>query len=275
MSTPSNPPTTVPNTLRPWSCVDAIETSSPLRAAGRRGEAAMRLNLLGAFELFVNGRALRLPVSAQRLVAFLALQERPVRRLFVAGSLWTDASENRAAASLRSALWRTQAHGRLIETTSDQLRLASAVHVDLHRADAVAARELAHEPCTDLDVDIGLLVRDLLPDWYEDWAVLERERFRQRRLSALDALCERFVRAGHVGRALDVGLRSLAGDPLRESAHRAVVRAHLADGNVSEALRQYRLCKQLLHEQLGVEPSERMEELVRGREEVPGVLRAG
>ncbi len=232
------------------------------------------LNLLGAFGLFVNGRAQRLPASAQRLVAFLALQDRPVRRLFVAGSLWTDASEDRAAASLRSALWRTQARGPLIDTTGGELRLTPSVHVDLHRAEALARRELERESFTDPDVDIGLLVRDLLPDWYEDWVVLERERFRQRRLSALDALCERLVRAGHVGRALDVGLRSLAGDPLRDSAHRAIVRAHLADGNVSEALRQYRLCKQLLNEQLGVEPSERMEELVRGLDEAPrAVLR--
>ena len=57
---------------------------------------------------------------------------------------------------------------------------------------------------------------------------------------------------------------ALVGEPLRESAHRALVAFHLAEGNAAEALRQFRLCRRLLLEQLGVEPSPLMLELVAG-----------
>jgi len=108
-----------------------------------------------------------------------------------------------------------------------------------------------------------LFTGDLLPDWYDDdWLLLERERFRQLRLRALDALCARHLRAGRSGEALDAGLLSLAGEPLRESAHRAVIRVHLADGNAVEALRQYRLCCRLLHDQLGIEPTQQLLDLI-------------
>lgn len=225
----------------------------------------MRLNLLGGFEVRINDDPVRLPVSAQRVVAFIALHDRPLRRGYVAGSLWLDVLEERAAASLRSALWRVNRHGRLIEACEELLRLDGGVWLDLREAEAVARRELAGGTGDEPEVDASVLVGDLLPDWYEDWALIEREHFRQLRLRALDALCDRLARAGRFSEALDVGLLSVAGEPLRESAHRALVRVHLADGNVGEAVRQYRLCKQLFRDQLGIEPSEQMRELIRGR----------
>src|SRR4029077_18810447 len=57
------------------------------------------------------------------------------------------------------------------------------------------------------------------------------------------------------------GLAAVAGEPLRESSHRAVIRAHLADGNVAEAVRQYRLCRRLLNDHLGLEPSDQTDGL--------------
>jgi DNA-binding SARP family transcriptional activator len=54
----------------------------------------------------------------------------------------------------------------------------------------------------------------------------------------------------------------MAAEPLRESAHRALIRVHLADGNAGEAIRQYRLCRRLLHERLGIEPTDRTKELI-------------
>ena len=73
---------------------------------------------------------------------------------------------------------------------------------------------------------------------------------------------ERLTGAGRLKEALDVGLAAVAGEPLRESAQRALVRVHLAEGNVGEAIRQYRLYRRLLSEQLGIEPSRLMEDLV-------------
>jgi DNA-binding SARP family transcriptional activator len=228
-----------------------------------------RLTLLGGFELLRDDEHVALSTSAQRLLAFVALRERPLQRSFVAGSLWLDSTEERAAASLRSALWRLHGCGiPLMRCEGPQLSLDPDLVVDLREAERFAHRALDRTNGSDLDVDASLLSVDLLPDWYDEWVVYERERFHQLRLRALDALCGRLADAGRLDGALEIGLAAVADDPLRESSHRAVVRVHLADGNIAEAIRQYRLCRRLLNEQLGVEPSERMNELVRGVETV-------
>ena len=226
--------------------------------------ARTRLTLLGAFGLACDEEPVALPMSAQRVLAFVALHERPLQRPYVAGSLWLDSPEERAYASLRSALWRLHRHGReLVETKGQQLALGHGVEVDLRESETLARRTLDEADAGALDAETAVFGADLLPDWYEDWVLIERERYRQLRLRALDVLCERLTDANRLSEALDAGLAAVAGEPLRESAHRAIVRVHLAEGNVGEAVRQYRLCRRLLNQQLGIEPSERMQQLVR------------
>jgi DNA-binding SARP family transcriptional activator len=205
-----------------------------------------------------------LPMSAQRLVAFLALHNRPLLRSYVAGTLWLDTSDERAHANLRSTLWRLHRCNRgLVEVRGQQLTLSAGVAVDLREVERLARYALDVTAPGALEIPSAALGGDLLPDWYDDWVLLEREHFRQLRLRALDALCERLAQAGRLGDALEVGLAALAGETLRESAHRAVIRVHLADGNPGEAIRQYRFCRRLLGAHLGVEPSHQMEELMR------------
>jgi DNA-binding SARP family transcriptional activator len=224
--------------------------------------ARTRLRLLRGFSLTCAGAAVDLPASAQRVLAFVALHDGSVRR-YIAGSLWLDSSEERAQASLRSALWRLRSCGlELVDVSGQGLRLASDLAFDVRELEA-KARLAQSGSAGALDLTSAAFDGHLLPDWYEDWLVLERERCRQLSLHALDALCDRLTDAGRFSDALDAGLASIAGEPLRESAHRAVVRLHLAEGNVCEARRQYRLCADLLRDQLDVAPSGQMEALVR------------
>jgi DNA-binding SARP family transcriptional activator len=223
-----------------------------------------QVRLLNAFDLTSNGQSVALPMSAQRVLAFVALHDRPVQRPYVAGSLWLETPEERAHANLRSALWRLHNCGvRLVDATSAQLSLARHVRVDLRESETLA-RETLDATNGGHDVPTAAFSGDVLPDWYDDWVILERERYRQLRLRALDALCDRLTLEGRLGAALEAGLAAVASEPLRESAHRAVIRVHLAEGNVGEAIRQYRLCRRLLHDQLGIEPSERIAELMGG-----------
>jgi DNA-binding SARP family transcriptional activator len=55
--------------------------------------------------------------------------------------------------------------------------------------------------------------------------------------------------------AVEAALEAVALEPLRESAHRAVIRAHLVEGNRGEALRQLGELRRLLLEELGIQPS--------------------
>lgn len=225
--------------------------------------SALELGLLHGFEVRVGGCTLDLPPSAQRLVAFLALQNRPLQRLYVAGCLWLDSSEDRANASLRTTLWRLGRHEcPIVEATANQVALAPDVSVDVHAVRARARRVLQHEMVDATDIDTLSHAGELLPDWYDDWVLVERERFRQLRLHALDALCEELTAEGRYGAAVEAGHASVAAEPLRESAHRLLVCAYLAEGNVGEAVRQYRLFRSVLHAELGIEPSPQMEQLV-------------
>jgi DNA-binding SARP family transcriptional activator len=205
-------------------------------------------------------------MNAQRLVSFLALQDRPLLRTFVAGSLWGDATQRRAGGSLRSALWRL-GHPRysLVSLTGEHVELSDAVAVDFREGKQLAHRVL--DPSIELD-EIGemneeVLSADLLPDWTEDWVLLERERYHQLRLRALEALCARLSASGRFGQAVQAGLAAVAGEPLRESARRALIEAHLGEGNVGAALREYQAFADLLLTELGLQPSDEMLALVK------------
>lgn len=239
----------------------------PRAAVGR-----VALGLLGGFHLQLDGKTLEVPASAQRLVAFLAVNPRSLQRVFIAGSLWIDSTEEHANANLRTALWRLQPLGcRLVDATRSHLALASDVVVDLHEVTAQAREVLwpGTDIAADTSDDLLFVDGDLLPDWYDDWALLERERFRQLRLHALEALCEQLTSVRAFAAAAQAGIAAVAGEPLRESAHRALMKVHLAEGNTSEALRQYRFYRRLLFEQLGLQPSAEIDQLL---EQLPAGL---
>ena len=221
----------------------------------------VRLSLLRGFQARVDQRPITLVWSAQRLVAFLALTDRPLTRAYVAGMLWPETTAIRASANLRSSLWRAhRSCSFLIAASSQQLALAVGVVVDVRAAVACAQRLLDRSAHCE-DEDLGASARadlsaDLLPDWYDDdWVVAEREQFHQLRLHALETMCERLTAAGRYGEAVDAGLAAVRAEPLRESAHQALVKAHLAEGNRLEAVRQYERCRCLLLDELGLEPS--------------------
>ena len=222
----------------------------------------LRLSLLGGFELTGCGRRMPVAQGSQRLVAFLALQTRPVLRQYVAGTLWPHKNEARATANLRTVLWRLSPL-EIVDVAPNHLRLAPAVSVDLSDALAAAARLLDPAvPLGEVGFDDSLLACELLPDWYDDWVLTERERIRQLRLHALEALCVRCTEEGRAAAAIAAGLAAVAAEPLRESSHRVLVEAHLSEGNQAEALRQYLHYRDLLWDDLGVAPSPRITSLV-------------
>jgi DNA-binding SARP family transcriptional activator len=222
--------------------------------------------LLGGFDLRVDGQIVALPMAARRLLSFLALHEKPLLRVYVAGSLWPESEERHAAGSLRSALFKL---GRpafaFVQLSSGRVELSSEMNVDVRDRIALCHRLLDHSlTFVPDDADDVRLSEDVLPDWSDDWLIVEREHFRQLRLHALESLSERLTVLGRFPQAVAAGLAAVAAEPLRESAHRALIKAHVAEGNPGEAVRQYRFFRHLLHEELGVEPTNEMNDLVRG-----------
>ncbi len=241
-------------------------------------DARVHLRLLDSFELSCEGRPVSVPLPAQRLLAFLALNEHLLCRAHVAGVLWLDVSDQRAAGSLRSALWRVRRLDvRLVEVSGHRLRLAPGVGVDVRDTVGWAHRVLDASGELDAADVAQIWGRDvLLPDWYDDWVADERERLRSLRAHALECLCQRLAAVGRFGEATEAGLAAIRDEPLRESAHRALIAVHLAEGNPASALKQYHLFARLLGSEVGLRPSARMEELVDvARRREPAGLSAG
>jgi DNA-binding SARP family transcriptional activator len=228
------------------------------------GELLAHVTLLGRFQLALGGEGVDLPLGVQHLIAVLALNAGLISRGRLAGTLWPDKPEARASANLRSSLWRLgRVSSELVCCPDGAVQLAPSVSVDVIAVEAQARRLL--DPGASLeesDMAPGPLMSDLVPDWYDDWAAMERERLRQLRLHALEALCERLTAAGRFTDAVEVGLAAIAAEPLRESAHLVLMRVYEAEGNWCEVRRAYENLRHLLNMELAIEPSLRVEKFV-------------
>ncbi len=228
--------------------------------------------VLGGFQLWWSGsEQVGIPRAPQRLLALLAIRG-GVRggvtgRAEVAGTLWPDATEAHACSNLRSALVRLNRPCRkVLQVSKLELGLAEDVTVDICYAQRLA-RRLLDPAVTPEQSDLSpaatvILSSDLLPGWYDDWVLVEAEDWRQLRLHALETLAGRLTAVRCWGQAADAATAAVRAEPLRESAHAALIQVHLAEGNQSEALRQFTRYRALLHAELGLEPTLRLRRLI-------------
>lgn len=233
------------------------------------------VRLVGHPRVLIGGIEREVPTGGRRLLAFVALRRTRLERCYVAGTLWPACNDVRAIGDLRSALWRLRCAGiDVVLADKRSLILDPAVDVDVHLVAAWAYRLISGQPTPDdLAVSDGRL-RDshgatvimdacrLLSTWNEDWAVLERERLRQRVLHALEAAARLLALDGRAAEAVRVAALAVAVDPLRESAHRSLLEAHLAAGDRPSALAAYASFRDLSRSRLGIEPSRRLTEVL-------------
>jgi DNA-binding SARP family transcriptional activator len=203
-------------------------------------------------------RRQEVPEGSKQLLAFVAVRRRRVERRHAAGTLWPFGDEARAAGNLRSALWRLRRAGiDVMVADKCSLALNADVLVDLHIIDQWATRVIEGTPIeSDLAISASWAdALDLLPGWYDDWVLMERERVRQRMLHALETLSRTLTRVGRFADAIEAALLAVRAEPLRESTQRALIEAHVAEGNLGEARRSYRAYRELVGRELGIEPS--------------------
>lgn len=224
---------------------------------------ALRVSLLGRFEIFSDGHRVQLPTTSQRLVAFLALQGPAVGRRWLAGSLWPERTDERAAANLRSVLWRIRRiHSGLINSANDSVGLLSGIDIDVTQM-IILAKSLISGNFVDLErFQPSWFAADLLPNWYDDWVIMERERLSHLRLHALEQLARYHLEGGRLALSIDAALVAIAVDPLRESAQRCLIEALLAEGNKGEAIRQLRRFRREIVNAFGLEPSAELSNMV-------------
>lgn len=225
----------------------------------------LRLTVMG--ELEVRRGAARIPVAtaARRLLALLVVRGRPLLRPNAARTLWPDAPEERACANLRTALWQlNRAAPGALDVTPLQVSLGGRVSVDLYDLRLLAATALDGAPAGEWErVLEGLAcAQPLLPEWDEPWLGAEREEFEELRVRALERICERSTADADYTTAARAGLAAVAANPLRESAQRALIRLHIAEGNLGVAAQRYESFARALRRDLGLTPSPQMAKLM-------------
>ncbi|HEX2172053.1 MAG TPA: AAA family ATPase [Dehalococcoidia bacterium] len=252
----------------PGSAGQAPATGTPLR-----------IRLLGGLELSLAGRPLAPPATqkAQSLLAYLLTFPTTQTRERLSDLFWPESPEELARRSLRTALWRvrralTDVPGpELIVATDQVIRVNPDAHYELD------TREL--EDATAVGADAGALRRatalyrgDFLDGFYDDWCVAKREYFRERYLGALATLARLLLERGELAEAQKYAQTLVAQDPLREDGHRLLMEAHDRAGNRAAALRQFEQVRQILRDEVGVEPAPETRALleqIRGRGPAP------
>ncbi|MFE0250677.1 BTAD domain-containing putative transcriptional regulator [Streptomyces sp. NPDC059010] len=233
---------------------------------GEAPEDVPVLHLFNGPYVTVGTRRLNVPEGSQRLLVFVSLRSGRVCRRQAAGTLWPIGDEGRAAGNLRSSLWRLNRLGEpLLIADGTGLRAREDLLIDMHTVNAWASRLIAGR-ATRADLSIAprnLDALELLPGWYDDWALIERERLRQRLLHALEAQSRQLVLAGLFAEAIEAAMIAVSAEPLRESAQRSLIEAHLAEGNLVEARRVFDAYAVLVARELHARPTPELQTLVR------------
>lgn len=234
---------------------------------------SLYLSLLGEFSVRLDSREVPEAAFARRkayrLLKLLALQPgHRLHRYQAMDLLWPDLSPPKAAAQLYKAVHHIrQAFATvdpapppdtLLEIRDEVLglRAPGGVRTDVGEFEELARAAMRERDLSLLQKAVTAYRGDLLPtDLYEEWAMERRDALRERFLELLVRLGEDYLAAGYLSEAGDAFRQVLAQEPIREEAHRGLMRVYAARGSDARALHQHQLCKEVLVEELGVDPS--------------------
>jgi len=244
---------------------------------------AIGLRMLGGYEGTCGpGRLLALPTKkAWALFAYLALHSgRELKRERLAALLWGDRFDEQARRSLRQELYEIRkALGeglaeRLMASAETVVFDGSGLEVDALRFEDLAGREDAES----LEAAEALYRGPLLdgldisePD-FEAWLRGERARLHEVACTTLERLTRYRLDGGLAEAAIETARRLLGLDPLREEAHRLLMRGLAKVGRRSEALKHYQGLEALLKSELAAEPEAetlRLRDAIRDGAEAP------
>lgn len=219
----------------------------------------LRVHLFGQFRIENGANSVRLPTrQIQLLLAYVVLHPEAHSREKLAGLLWGDVTDAQARHSLRTAInaLRKCLGGRILFSDRETVQVSTSypLWVDVHEFEK-GVKGLAAAPPTHAEAVLNLYQGDLLPDFYDDWILPEREHYRQHYLDALLQLAYRMRALTEYAHAIELAHRVLVSDPANERGHQQLIFCYMAAGDRTAALKQYEECQRRLQEELAAEPS--------------------
>lgn len=223
----------------------------------------LQLRLLGSFEASDVARAQVVPIGSKKnraLLGFLALQpNQSATRAAVAGLLWSDRDEGHARNSLRQSLLALKRDLAEVQPApvliqEDRIGLSPGQVT----TDVLAFKQLAVSSAVG---DLQAAVTGYAGTFLDQLAIRDpsyQEWLADSRLHLADLLSSTLERLWQQQEGLEriQSLRQLlAVDPIRETAHRALMIELAGQGDLASALQQYERCRELLRQELDVAPS--------------------
>jgi predicted ATPase/DNA-binding SARP family transcriptional activator/uncharacterized protein HemY len=231
----------------------------------------LRISLLGGLRV-QRGEEIVTHFRTQKtgsLLAYLACYAaRSHPREELVDLLWPDTEPEAGRSSLRTALSALRqllepsgiVPGSVLVADRTVVRLdPKTVSVDLADLDT-ALRSAAS--ATDPALRIPFLLRadelyrgPLLPGFYDDWALRERDRWEQAFIGGLHSLVKALEQTGDLRRATEYAQRAVSVNPVLEESHRHLIRLYAAAGEPAAAMRQFEELTAILDREFGGKPS--------------------
>jgi DNA-binding SARP family transcriptional activator len=187
----------------------------------------LQIRLLGQFDVRLDGKRVLLPSRAgQSLLAYFAITAgTPHRREKLVGMFWPDTSEETARKNLRQELWRIRKAISAERSEGNEYLLAEEFAITFNpQSDTWLDVSQFEQACPDDDSlasSLALYQGELLPGFYDEWILLERERIRSIFDNKMDQLLAHLIAAERWTAAQEQAERWLA---LGSSLSRLIVR---------------------------------------------------
>ncbi len=245
----------------------------------------LSLSLLRSFQATLDGVPLTSFESnkVRALLVYLAVEAHQTHpRDVLAGLLWPRRSNRDALSNLRYALYnlrnvlgdrQTDPPFLIITRRALQFNTASDHSVDVKtfqrqvggftlRTNSREEPAVGLHQASDLRAAVALCRGPFLHGFslddspaFEEWLLLKREQIDRQMMVALRLLAHHEEEIGNREEARGHVRRLLALEPWDEGAHRHLMRLLALDGRRNAALSQYGVCRDILVDELGVEPS--------------------
>ena len=232
--------------------------------------ATLHIYALGRLRVFYDQSPLHFPTKKpQDLLCFLLLHTgEMLERELIAERLWPMRPPEKGRRSLSTALWRLRQALKcllpqpylLTERSTLAFNTTAPYWFDVEVFERQATFGLTGSlPCAEaqrraLEEALDLYRGDLLEGCYEDWCLAERERLQLLLLRVLKRLQRHYRLCGAFEAAISCGHRLLALDPLQEDVHRELMRCYVEAGQRPLALEQFQRCREILRQELHIEP---------------------
>lgn len=235
-------------------------------------DAGLHLTTLGRLQIHSGSQPIAKLLSrkVELLLIYVALQPQPQSREVLSTLLWPDQPQERGMTYLRTALANLQkqcAPYLYVTRQTIGMNPRSLYSVDIHMLQTTIETTLKHLPlnatsAADLEEALklyqgpfleGISLRDAPA--IDAWISAQNIQLQQQIIASHQALGEYALSQNQPVQGIAAIQHALELDPLHELSHRLLMRLYLQLGNRGAAVAQYERCRQLLFDELQIEPS--------------------